>query len=228
MLAAGNAIPKVVRSPAAGANIDEVEITRGWTALIWAAKRGHRDTVALLLALGANRDLVDHQGRTARDWALAQQPALALCSDRSGFRSGAGMADCLAHPDCRGCVETLFPCRCTGWQQGDHCRAHVEPPDLFAGTEVPAFGVTVHPACRLTPFATDFAVPHGFHTADENCPDQDYSHWSEIGHEVTDHTLVACKQPGYELGGRVADTEQLAGHEYHRIEACRQTAGARW
>ncbi|HOP16744.1 MAG TPA: ankyrin repeat domain-containing protein [Gammaproteobacteria bacterium] len=74
MLAAGNGHTEVVRTlAAAGANIDEVEITRGWTALIWAAKRGHRDTVALLLQLGAERGHVDDRGRTARDWALAEE-----------------------------------------------------------------------------------------------------------------------------------------------------------
>lgn len=71
MLAAGNGHSEVVRAlAAAGANIDEIEISRGWTALIWAAKRGHTGTVRLLLALGADRQVRDHQGRSARDWAL--------------------------------------------------------------------------------------------------------------------------------------------------------------
>jgi ankyrin repeat protein len=73
MLAAGNGHSEVVRMlAAAGAKIDEVEISRGWTALIWAAQRGHADTVGLLLALGADHSRRDHQGRSARDWALAR------------------------------------------------------------------------------------------------------------------------------------------------------------
>lgn len=73
MLAAGNGHSDVVRAlAAAGAAVDEVEITRGWTALIWAAKRGHTETVRLLLTLGADPGRQDRQGRSARDWALAQ------------------------------------------------------------------------------------------------------------------------------------------------------------
>ena len=72
MLAAGNGHTAVVqRLAAAGSNVNEVEITRGWTALIWAAKRGHEKTVAALLALGADTTTRDLQGRSARDWALA-------------------------------------------------------------------------------------------------------------------------------------------------------------
>lgn len=73
MLAAGNGHSEVVSMLAeAGAAIDDAEITRGWTALIWAAQRGHRETVALLLELGADATVRDQQGRSARDWALAQ------------------------------------------------------------------------------------------------------------------------------------------------------------
>jgi ankyrin repeat protein len=70
MLAAGNGHAAVVEFLAdAGAAIDEVEFTRDWTALIWSAKRGHTDTVRLLLQRGARRDLRDDRGRTALDWA---------------------------------------------------------------------------------------------------------------------------------------------------------------
>jgi ankyrin repeat protein len=73
MLAAGNGHTEVVRLlAAAGASVDDVEITHRWTALIWAAKRGHRDTVELLLELGADREARDDRGWTARDWAMNQ------------------------------------------------------------------------------------------------------------------------------------------------------------
>lgn len=74
MLAAGNGHTEVVQLLAAvGADLDEVEITRGWTALIWAARQGHLATVRLLLELGADRAVRDRQGRSARDWADAQR-----------------------------------------------------------------------------------------------------------------------------------------------------------
>lgn len=70
MLAAGNGHAQVVqRLAAAGADVDEIEITRGWTALIWAAKRGHRETVRVLLDLQADSSIRDAQGRSAQDWA---------------------------------------------------------------------------------------------------------------------------------------------------------------
>lgn len=73
MLAAGNGHADVVRLLAdAGAKVDDVEITRGWTALIWSAKRGHYETVATLLELGADPGQRDRQGRSAGDWARSQ------------------------------------------------------------------------------------------------------------------------------------------------------------
>ncbi|MCP3668916.1 MAG: ankyrin repeat domain-containing protein [Gammaproteobacteria bacterium] len=56
-----------------GADINHVELTQGWTALIWSAKRGHLDTVRVLLDQGANTTIKDHQGKTARDWALSNK-----------------------------------------------------------------------------------------------------------------------------------------------------------
>ncbi len=54
----------------AGAELDHQEQTRGWSALIWAASLGRSDSVMILLAAGADASIRDHQGRTARDWAL--------------------------------------------------------------------------------------------------------------------------------------------------------------
>ncbi len=54
-----------------GADINHVELTQGWTALIWSAKRGHLDTVKVLLSQGADTTIQDHQGRTARNWAVS-------------------------------------------------------------------------------------------------------------------------------------------------------------
>lgn len=71
-----------------GANINHQERTEGLSALIWASKRGHVETVRLLLASGARTDLLDHDGRSARDWALERGDQLVtrLLSESPGFR----------------------------------------------------------------------------------------------------------------------------------------------
>ena len=53
----------------AGASLDHQELTNGWTALIWAAKLGHLESVKVLLAHGARSGITDHDGRSALDWA---------------------------------------------------------------------------------------------------------------------------------------------------------------
>lgn len=79
MLAAGNGHTGVVALlAAAGAGVNHVEITHGWTALIWAAKCGHHQTVALLVELGGDATIRDDRGWTVRDWALHEgHPATA-------------------------------------------------------------------------------------------------------------------------------------------------------
>ena len=52
-----------------GADIDHVDTTKGWTALMRAAKRGHVETVDVLVDYGADVTLRDHGGRDAREWA---------------------------------------------------------------------------------------------------------------------------------------------------------------
>ena len=52
-----------------GADVDRQERDAGWSALIWAAKDGRRNSVAILLSQGANPHLQDVNGRNARDWA---------------------------------------------------------------------------------------------------------------------------------------------------------------
>jgi ankyrin repeat protein len=48
---------------------DHQERTQGWTALIWAAKQGHRQTVQTLMHHQADPTLKDLSGRTAANWA---------------------------------------------------------------------------------------------------------------------------------------------------------------
>ncbi|MES9970101.1 MAG: ankyrin repeat domain-containing protein [Candidatus Thiodiazotropha sp.] len=74
MLAASNNHPQVIDLLLeAGAQIDLVETTQGWTALIWAAKRGHRAAVESLLAHPADREIKDFSGKRAVDWARESQ-----------------------------------------------------------------------------------------------------------------------------------------------------------
>ena len=63
-----------------GASLDQQDPDFGWSALIWAAKEGHVDNVRVLLDAGANPQLADQSGKTARDWAQqnAHQEVLAL------------------------------------------------------------------------------------------------------------------------------------------------------
>nr|WP_246345595.1 ankyrin repeat domain-containing protein [endosymbiont of Lamellibrachia barhami] len=85
MLAASNNHARVVGLLLKrGANIDQVETTGGWTALIWATKLGHRETVDTLLTHQANPGLRDLKGRSALDWAHDQghQTIIELLSER--------------------------------------------------------------------------------------------------------------------------------------------------
>ncbi len=52
-----------------GANPNMQESTHGWTALIWAAKRGHKESVAALIQGGAAIGIRDFDGENARSWA---------------------------------------------------------------------------------------------------------------------------------------------------------------
>jgi len=54
-----------------GADPNRREQTRGWSALIWAAKRGHLDSFDTLLKAGAEHRFLDKQGKSALDWADA-------------------------------------------------------------------------------------------------------------------------------------------------------------
>jgi ankyrin repeat protein len=74
MLAASNNHPEIIDLLIkAGAEIDLVEQTKGWTALIWAAKLGHREAVERLLAYPVDREISDFSGKRALDWARENQ-----------------------------------------------------------------------------------------------------------------------------------------------------------
>ncbi|MET0069061.1 MAG: ankyrin repeat domain-containing protein [Candidatus Thiodiazotropha sp.] len=70
MLAASNNHPDLVELLLEnGADIDRVETTKGWTALIWAAKLGHQEAVMRLLSYPVDREIADFSGKRALDWA---------------------------------------------------------------------------------------------------------------------------------------------------------------
>ena len=69
LAASNNHAPVVERLLNEGAMADHQEGTQGWTALIWAAKQGHRQTLETLIRHRADPSLRDFSGRTAADWA---------------------------------------------------------------------------------------------------------------------------------------------------------------
>ncbi|MCW8890156.1 MAG: ankyrin repeat domain-containing protein [Sedimenticola sp.] len=71
MLAASNNHAVVVQNLLKqGANPNRQESSHGWTALIWAAKRGHKESVRALVEGGAAIELADFDGKNARNWAV--------------------------------------------------------------------------------------------------------------------------------------------------------------
>ncbi len=56
-----------------GADVNHTEHTHGWTALIWAAKRGHVETVTILLKHQPNLEIQDGAEKTALDHAQEMQ-----------------------------------------------------------------------------------------------------------------------------------------------------------
>ncbi len=70
MLAASNNFADVVELLLEnGAEVDHVEQTHGWSALIWSSKRGHIETVAVLLQHDADRFIRDDKNMTALQYA---------------------------------------------------------------------------------------------------------------------------------------------------------------
>lgn len=67
--AANNHAALLRRLAQAGAPLDKQDDDMGWTALIWAVKEGHRESVAALLEAGADANIRDFSGRSAKDWA---------------------------------------------------------------------------------------------------------------------------------------------------------------
>ncbi|MDJ0832207.1 MAG: ankyrin repeat domain-containing protein [Gammaproteobacteria bacterium] len=70
MLAASNNFADVVELLLEnGAEVDHVEQTHGWSALIWSAKRGHVETVEVLLQHEADRSIRDDKQMSALQYA---------------------------------------------------------------------------------------------------------------------------------------------------------------
>jgi len=74
MLAASNNFAAIVEMLIEqGADVNRVETSNGWTALIWAAKQGHDDTVRVLLRHHADKTIKDLSGNTAIDYARQKE-----------------------------------------------------------------------------------------------------------------------------------------------------------
>jgi len=75
MLAASNNFSKIVELLIRkGADVNRIENSNGWTALIWAAKRGHKETVQVLLKHQADQAIRDYSDTSAVEYA--EQEAL--------------------------------------------------------------------------------------------------------------------------------------------------------
>jgi ankyrin repeat protein len=61
-----------------GALVNAMRALCGRTPLMFASKNGHVATVRLLLEHGALKHLMDHAGRTARDFAASHPLVLAV------------------------------------------------------------------------------------------------------------------------------------------------------
>jgi len=71
MFAAANADAEAVKALLQkGADVDEIENTHGWTALVYAIWSGDRSLVSTLLESYPNANIKDREGRTASDHAL--------------------------------------------------------------------------------------------------------------------------------------------------------------
>lgn len=74
MLAASNNFHQIVDYLILqGADVNHIENTHGWTALLWAAKRGHVETVRILRQHQADVQVRDDQQKTALDYAQEMQ-----------------------------------------------------------------------------------------------------------------------------------------------------------
>jgi len=74
MLAASNNFASVVELLIKhGADINRIEHTHGLSALIWASKRGHSETVRVLLQYQADPHIRDDENMTALDYARQKQ-----------------------------------------------------------------------------------------------------------------------------------------------------------
>ncbi len=58
---------------AQGLHMNTQDKTMGWTALIWAVKENKEDMVDSLLTRGADKSIVDKEGKTAYDWAIEKE-----------------------------------------------------------------------------------------------------------------------------------------------------------
>lgn len=74
MLAASNNFYKVVELLIQqGADVNRIEISNGWTALIWASRLGHTETVRVLLKYQADSSIRDYSNTSAIEYAEQQE-----------------------------------------------------------------------------------------------------------------------------------------------------------